>query len=211
MEEMFFDPEGPFGLKAEFFQSLGSELVSLIFSVILISVALESYRNWRDNKRWRASRLRIAEGVVERHARCVAVLADALGDVIENRSLFEGRLDERMDQQLESITRYYERNAFFLPPGSLQYFESYRTHAKKFVSDLSDFVAAAQSAHPILDNARKELLAFDFGELERESTRFERSFGYKRARPNKQNAAKINALVRKMVDMPIGDLQQALA
>jgi hypothetical protein len=211
MDMMFFDPNGPFGLNADFLQGLGSEFVGLFFSVIFISVTLESYRNWRDKRRWRASRLRIAEGVIERHARCVAVLSDALNDVIQHRGFFDGRIDNRMEQQLESITRYFERNAFFLPPGSLSYFEGYRAHAKKFVADLDAFVAAIQSDHPKLDRVRKELLKFDFGTLERESTRFERSLGYRRARPNKKNAEAINNLIRQMVEMPIGDLQQALA
>ena len=208
---LFFDSDGPFGLNEGFFQNLTSELLGLIFSAIVISLVIESYRAWREKSRWKASRLRIAEDVNQRHFASARDLQTSLETIVSGDRPHGTSLHKRTLDSLEAITRYYERNVYFLPPSSLRHFEAYRTYYKNFAQYLRRFSEASQGHRPMLSKFQEELENFDFAQLDKQITHFEASLGYKSQHASQQHAKKINALVEQLVKLPDDHLSRNLA
>jgi len=208
--DLLYDGKGPFGLSEGFFQNITSELVGLILSVILISLALESYRSWRDNRRWRASRLRIANDIGERHYRTAKEFDRVLGQITEGGYAIGSTFPEKVREQLESITRYYERNVFFLPPTSLVHFENYRAYFKNFSAYLRRLSEASQGERPMKKEYLEEVEKFDFAQLDKMISVFEKSLGLNRKQRNDLTKS-INRQIAQIASLEGDELRRALS
>ncbi len=209
-QRLFLDPGGRWGLTPEFFQNLVSEMVGIVVSVILISFVLEWVRSWRDNRRWRQSRMRIAADLAERHRAVRSDLSDAFDLIFEHARRPRLGLIQELRDGLEAATRYYERNVTFLPPKSLANFESYRARFKQLQEQLKDLSVALDTNESGADELKSAIAAFDFSVLDKEIDRFGKSLGVATAHSYAESAAHLNKQLVKLVELPAEKLKVAL-
>ena len=207
---VFLDEAGPWGLNQDFFLNLSSEFVGFVVSVVLISILVEAYRSWRERRRLKASRFRIAEDHHQRHYKSAKELETILQQILSGEDLHGRSLHKRMSDHLEAITRYYERNVYFLPPATLRHFEAYRAYYKNFVHYLRRVSEVAQGQRPMKSQFTKALTEFDFSKLDTFSGHFEKALGYKS--PHKSSPAKtINKQIKMLLDLSDDALSRGLA
>jgi len=205
--DLVFGDGGFLGLSHDLSVNLVSELIGLVLSIFLISIALEHYRDWREASKWRASRKRIAADIQERHEESAAKFAESLAVFGETHRRLGGGLFQRLERALETTTRYYERNVFFLPPKSLAHFENYRLEFKRFVALLKELVVSFEFDETPSPRVLKKLAETDFARFETHLSKFCRSLGRRHTiETNASFAASLEALLA----LPDADLRHIL-
>lgn len=206
---LLFGEGGLFGLSADLSLNLISELIGLVLSVILISVALEHYRGWREKSKWRASRQRIALDVAERHSNSLNKFANSLRAYQSRGKRIGNGLHARLQTSLDATTRYYERNVFFLPPNSLAHFENYRFEFKRLVTLLGNIIKDIDHGGEELGNLMAELRSFDFCPLDRHVAKFGKTLGQKV--PDADiSGEEANELLHTLASLPPSQLREVL-